>query len=631
MDDKETDSTLNMVEQQTLLIESVPVQMWFLSDEITYGSVNQCHADFVGKEKPEIEHRKLRDLFPADVAAMCEQSNRAVLESKQSVVSEEWVADSRGVLHLLEITKTPVFNSNGKVKYITCFAIDITSRREAEEIQHQNQKRMAAVLTVLDIIGKASLTELDNTIEQALKHLGETEEVDRCYVFLFDKETASNTHEWCAPGVEPQKGNLQNLPLTEVPWWMGRMTAGHDINLPWIDDLPEEAFREREILEAQSIQSLLAVPIRKGQSTIGFLGFDSVHAPCSWDDNAILLIHIAAEGIAHAIIRQRSEIALTEREANFRMFIESIPDIVIVGDPEGRILFANQAATTKLGYSLDTLKSMQVSDLHPAWVHKEAEVILGEMLTGRRESCPLPLKTRNGALIPVETRVTVSTWNGIACILGLSKDLSIEQEALQKFEKLFGMNPALMAVSMLTDRRFVEVNSAFLRVLGYSPDEVIGKTSAELGLFVNPYHQQQVAATLNEYGRIHELELQVKTKNGAIRDGLFSAEIIESQGKRYFLTVMIDITDRKRAENELEKNVQELLLAMAEIKTLRGILPICANCKKIRDDRGYWEQVELYVSNHTEAKFSHAICPECMKKLYPEFCKDVHSCTARKE
>ena len=69
---------------------------------------------------------------------------------------------------------------------------------------------------------------------------------------------------------------------------------------------------------------------------------------------------------------------------------------------------------------------------------------------------------------------------------------------------------------------------------------------------------------------------------------------------------------------ELEVIIQELQNALAEVKTLRGILPICANCKKIRDDKGYWSQVETYVAKHSAAKFSHGICPECAKKLYPE-------------
>ncbi len=68
----------------------------------------------------------------------------------------------------------------------------------------------------------------------------------------------------------------------------------------------------------------------------------------------------------------------------------------------------------------------------------------------------------------------------------------------------------------------------------------------------------------------------------------------------------------------LANKVKELSQALDQIKTLSGIVPICANCKKIRSDEGYWQQVEVYVRDHTEAEFSHGICPECIKKLYPE-------------
>ena len=59
--------------------------------------------------------------------------------------------------------------------------------------------------------------------------------------------------------------------------------------------------------------------------------------------------------------------------------------------------------------------------------------------------------------------------------------------------------------------------------------------------------------------------------------------------------------------------------ALAQVKQLGGLLPICASCKKIRDDKGYWQQIEAYIREHSEAEFSHSICPECVKKLYPEF------------
>ena len=70
-------------------------------------------------------------------------------------------------------------------------------------------------------------------------------------------------------------------------------------------------------------------------------------------------------------------------------------------------------------------------------------------------------------------------------------------------------------------------------------------------------------------------------------------------------------------QDMLAAKVQELRRALEQIRTLRGIVPICANCKKIRNDEGFWQQVEVYVRDHTEAEFSHGICPECMEKLYP--------------
>ena len=80
----------------------------------------------------------------------------------------------------------------------------------------------------------------------------------------------------------------------------------------------------------------------------------------------------------------------------------------------------------------------------------------------------------------------------------------------------------------------------------------------------------------------------------------------------HYSGVVIDITERRKTEIALQK-------AFDEIHTLRGIVPICANCKKIRDDQGFWSQVEDYISKHSDAKFSHGICPECLASIYPEY------------
>ena len=86
----------------------------------------------------------------------------------------------------------------------------------------------------------------------------------------------------------------------------------------------------------------------------------------------------------------------------------------------------------------------------------------------------------------------------------------------------------------------------------------------------------------------------------------------------FFLIVIFLLDGRQRAEREREKLIEELQEALASVKTLRGLLPICSSCKKVRDDRGYWNQIESYVHAHSEAAFSHSICPDCEKKLYSE-------------
>ena len=79
---------------------------------------------------------------------------------------------------------------------------------------------------------------------------------------------------------------------------------------------------------------------------------------------------------------------------------------------------------------------------------------------------------------------------------------------------------------------------------------------------------------------------------------------------------------RKHAEFELEKTIAELNTTLQQVKTLSGLIPICASCKKIRDDKGYWQQIESYIHAHSDAEFSHGICPGCAKALYPQFYKE---------
>lgn len=106
----------------------------------------------------------------------------------------------------------------------------------------------------------------------------------------------------------------------------------------------------------------------------------------------------------------------------------------------------------------------------------------------------------------------------------------------------------------------------------------------------------------------------------AVFYGVF-AEMVRKERKQK--AGLIDyITALKQAEEEREKLIRQLQEALASIKTLSGLLPICFSCKQIRDDKGYWNQIDTYIRDHTEAEFTHGICPACAKKLYPDYYPD---------
>ena len=227
--------------------------------------------------------------------------------------------------------------------------------------------------------------------------------------------------------------------------------------------------------------------------------------------------------------------------------------MLVVGTPEGRVLHANESMIAKLGYSLEELDALGILGVHPEHLRHEAEEIFAAMFRGERDTCPLPLRRKDGTLLPVETRVSFGRWSGQACIFGVMKDLTKEQEALQKFDKLFELNPSMMALSLLPERRFVDVNQAFVTSLGYSREQLVGKTAQELGIFANPGAMRRSSEILQREGRVRDFETTIRTADGSLRTGLFSGEVVEVQGRQYFLTVMIDITERKLAEEELRR------------------------------------------------------------------------------
>ena len=195
-------------------------------------------------------------------------------------------------------------------------------------------------------------------------------------------------------------------------------------------------------------------------------------------------------------------------------------------------------------------------------------------------------------------------------------DLSLQQE---KFSKAFHSSPYAILLTRLSDGKILEVNDGFTAITGYGAGEVLGSSTGDLHFWAQASDREEVVAQLSAHGRIDGREFAFRTKSGERVIGLFSAAVIAIGNEPCILSSIADLTARKQAEEERERLVAERERDLQEIKILGGLLPICMSCKKIRDDKGYWNQIEIYIRSHSQAEFSHGLCPECAHKLYPEY------------
>jgi diguanylate cyclase (GGDEF)-like protein/PAS domain S-box-containing protein len=249
---------------------------------------------------------------------------------------------------------------------------------------------------------------------------------------------------------------------------------------------------------------------------------------------------------------------------NFETFFNTIDELLFVLDDRGCILHANDTVIQRLGYTREELVGQSVLMVHPPERREEAAQITAAMLAGKAEFCPVPVQTKDGVQIPVETRVKQGEWDGQPVLFGVSKDISRLKLSEEKFSKAFHASAALMAISYVNSEAFIDVNEAFLDTLGYAREEVIGHTSRELDLFVDPQARAKVLSMVQKTGPIRNLEEQVRAKNGAIISGLFSVDLLYIGDALCLLTVMTDITERK-ANEERERKAREFAEALHDI------------------------------------------------------------------
>jgi PAS domain S-box-containing protein len=326
--------------------------------------------------------------------------------------------------------------------------------------------------------------------------------------------------------------------------------------------------------------------------------------------------------------RKRTEEALRESEARYRSLFENTGTATFVTEEDMTISEVNKRAVELSGYEEQELSNRMKTTDFVAQEH--LEMIRKYHLSRRKEIDESPDeyefnqvdghgKVKN---VLIQVGMIPGTKESIASIIDITPLKQTQEELREsegRFRTLFQNAPIGIGLATL-DGHILDGNDAITEIFGYSKKEL-----EEINLrdvYLDPKERSLMFESYRAQGCIRNYEVKLKHKDGAPFDASVTVIPFTHCGEDVHLTVIEDIRDRKRAEEEREQLITELRAALSKVKTLSGMLPICATCKKIRDDKGYWRQVESYIRDHSDVRFSHGICPECIKELYPDYGKN---------
>jgi len=454
-------------------------------------------SNWIGKNIFEVFPNKVGETLLAD-------DLKVINEGYEKI--EESITESDGKEHFFE-TRKFIIPREGQKPFIGCISLDITERKEAENAIIENAKRIKNLFDSIPI----SYQSLDE---------------NGCFIEVND--------EWL---------KLMNYTREEI---IGKTFS--DIWTPETRHLFPERFNQfKNLCHIENTEIKLLK--KNGEPvTIILTGNIQLDQESKFEKTHCIIVDITK--------RKEHEEELAQIRQNYETFFNTIDEFLFVLDEQGNIIHTNSTVINRLGFSEEELSGNSVLMVHPPERREEAGRIVVEMLQGISEFCPVPVITKSGIQIPVETRVTPGFWNGKPVIFGVTKDISKVRLSEEKFSKIFYLNPSACGLSNVETSQYIEVNNAFTELLGYTNEEVKGKTAIKLGILKLETIEKVLLIT-QETGSTRNIEAELVAKNGDIKHVLLSAEIIYVQDKQYRFTIAYDISDRKQYESLLEEKRNE--------------------------------------------------------------------------
>jgi PAS domain S-box-containing protein len=266
--------------------------------------------------------------------------------------------------------------------------MDRTLQYRAVEQLEQEHRLQEVLIDIASTYINLDLNDVEETINQSLEKMGRFVQADRSYIFDydFDKQTTTNTYEWCNSDINPEIENLKDVPMEYFPQWVEAHQQGETFYIPDVLALDENHTGLRNVLEPQGIKSLIAIPMKDGDDLVGFVGFDSVRLYHKYTEREQSLLHLFGQMLINIRNRQKWEKQLRLQEEKYRNIIANMN----LG------LIANQSFCEMSGYTLAELAGQKAGALI---VPEDKRTLIGDVKNGKQngmtESYEISIKDKN--------------------------------------------------------------------------------------------------------------------------------------------------------------------------------------------------------------------------------------------
>ena len=497
----------------------------FIIQEGRYKFINDYGLRLFKRDREELVGAKiLEHVHPDDRHFVSERIERRLSGEPVENIVEHRIIDANGQVKWVE-TRGVLTSWDGKTANIG-FATDINERKQAEEALRESEENYR---TIFDTANDA--------------------------IFIHDMQTGEI--------LDVNQRMLDMYEYTEKKELIGQFVEILSSN--------EVPYTEREA--GERVQEAA-----KGKPQVFEWHAKKKNGQLFWIEVNLKKVSLLGEPRIVAFVRdvterKRAEEALRESESKFRAAFEGSHDAITLTTKDGRFVDCNKRALELYGLeSKQDFLDKRPADLSPylqpngrASSEASRELINRAFQDGGLLQFEWVHQRNNGETFSAEVILTPIRLGEEEVLQANIRDITQRKQAemalkhtSEKFEKTFQAAPVWVVLSVLEDGRYLEVNEAFIQTTGYEREELIGKTSLELGTWVQPERRSEIIQTVREKGGVRNLEVQRRLRSGDIIDTLFSAETLRLDGQEVMISITQDITDLKRAEAEKDRLEQAM-------------------------------------------------------------------------